>query len=315
MGLDDEIRVLDRLVADGLVAPGARPAALATLTRPPTRAEWAAFLHPFGLAVGTASALAGVLYLVAFNWAALGFLPKLAGAAALVVASTATAAWAGPRSLVGTLGCVAGAVTAGAPLVLYSQYWQSGADPWLLFAVWAGLGVPFALASRSPAAWAVVIVLADVALQTGVTPFGLQVGAVVWTTAAVVHLGLGLAARGRWLEHALRLFAAWVLFSHGAWAVIESEAAGAPAFALGVLGGLGLQVGYPSGRVGGPAATMALTTAVGLLFVGGCRWWVDQDPGLVLLLFGPGLALLLAVVGSFAWLLGVPRHRARQGDA
>ena len=43
------------------------------------------------------------------------------------------------------------AVLAGSALVVYSQVYQSGADPWELFASWTVLALPFVLAARTPA--------------------------------------------------------------------------------------------------------------------------------------------------------------------
>lgn len=317
MALEEEVRVVDLLIAEGHVPPADRPGLVAALSRAPDLEAWSALVHRGGLATGTASALAGVLYLVAFNWEALGFVPKLLAALALPAAAGVGAAWVGPRSLLGTLCSVAGAVTVGAGLVVYSQHWQSGADPWQLFAAWAVLAAPFVLASRSPAAWAVALTLVDLTIAVAVRELSEPVLAGLLTAAALVHLALARLFADTWLDHVLRLVAVGTLGSLAIAFVWAREPELLPAWLLIGLGGLGIQAPYAVGRVGGAAAALGYTAVVAVAFTELFKLLADARVDLAFGLVTAGFALFAATLVGFGWLSGVPRARARleRGDA
>jgi uncharacterized membrane protein len=56
------------------------------------------------------------------------------------------------------------ALLVGPLLGVYGQTYQTGADPWGLFALWAALIAPWALVARTPALWLVEVVLIDTAI-------------------------------------------------------------------------------------------------------------------------------------------------------
>ncbi|MEZ5843823.1 MAG: GDYXXLXY domain-containing protein [Hyphomicrobiaceae bacterium] len=103
----------------------------------------------------------GVVLWVAAHWLAIG----TTGRFVLVGIVTLAAGMVAARSdrarpaaaLVGILGT-------GGLLALYGQTFQTGADPWQLFALWAALAVPWALAARSDAVWVLVVMVAATAL-------------------------------------------------------------------------------------------------------------------------------------------------------
>jgi uncharacterized membrane protein len=63
-----------------------------------------------------------------------------------------------------TPGLIVSFLAAGGLLALIGQTYQTGADPWSLFAIWAAVGVPWALAARSDALWVVWTVVAMLAI-------------------------------------------------------------------------------------------------------------------------------------------------------
>lgn len=92
---------------------------------------------------------AGLVCWIAANWQDVSRLAKLglAGAVFVVFALATLAPRWRAASALGAL------VALGALLALVGQLYPTGADAWLLFAAWAGLGLPFALAARADACW------------------------------------------------------------------------------------------------------------------------------------------------------------------
>jgi uncharacterized membrane protein len=174
--------VLDALA----VPPGARAAVLAVGTRTPSALEWRRFLASALLLVGTGLLLSGVVSFFAFNWAALGKLGKFALLAA-GVSGCALAAVRAPDSLVSRVLLFAASVLLGALLAVYGQTYQTGADPWGLFGVWALLILPWTLAACFTPLWLLWIALVDLA-------FGLYVAQVLATPRWDVTTLVGIVA-------------------------------------------------------------------------------------------------------------------------
>jgi uncharacterized membrane-anchored protein/uncharacterized membrane protein len=83
----------------------------------------------------------------------------------------------------------------GGLFALIGQAYQTGADPWSLFAIWAALTLPFALAARSDAVWSgwIIVALAAVTLwshNAGNGLFAERLGAGIVLTAWALALGL-----------------------------------------------------------------------------------------------------------------------------
>ena len=165
---------------------------------------WAHHLVP-GLAV-LAAALAGLglVFWVAAQWHTLGRIERLAWLQAtlgmLALGALLRPAARVPLSLLLLL-------STGALLAGFGQAYQTGADTWQLFALWAALMLPLALGLRSDVLWApwALLALSAVALwvqtHTGhgwrAQPHDLPAHAVGWGLAlgAVALLGPPLRAR------------------------------------------------------------------------------------------------------------------------
>ena len=97
---------------------------------------------------------------------------RFAGAQALLAVCALAAAWAGLRlrTAAGARGAIPGALLAlagillGALLALLGQTYQTGADTWELFAWWAVLLLPWALAAASQAVWLLWTLVVNVAM-------------------------------------------------------------------------------------------------------------------------------------------------------
>jgi uncharacterized membrane protein len=162
----DQLATPDRLRA-ALAAAGASDATmargLAIADATPSRREWASFLSTALLLLGAALVLAGTISFFAFNWASLGRYGKFAlleGA----VAACAIAGWKYHEALVGRVTLFAAGVLVGPLLGVYGQTYQTGADPWGLFAAWALLIAPWVVAACFTPLWLLAIALVDTAL-------------------------------------------------------------------------------------------------------------------------------------------------------
>ncbi|MEE4163001.1 MAG: DUF2157 domain-containing protein [Woeseiaceae bacterium] len=132
---------------------------------------WADWSLKALLALGAGHLLAGIVFFFAYNWADLPLLGKFAVLEAGIVL-TAVAALVVRLERPGGQALLIGAtVLTGTLLAVIGQVYQTGADAWQLFALWALLTLPWALASRSAAHWLVWLVVAFVAATT----YGFQV--------------------------------------------------------------------------------------------------------------------------------------------
>jgi uncharacterized membrane protein len=122
----------------------------------------------------------GLLMWLAANW---GDMPRVARFALLqgVVVVMAVGAWRLPRWRA-PLGLLA-LVSTGGLFAFFGMTYQTGADPWQLFVLWAALTLPLALAVRSDVVWAPWVLVA-------------MVGVSLWTHT---HLGYSWWPRPAWL--------------------------------------------------------------------------------------------------------------------
>jgi uncharacterized membrane-anchored protein/uncharacterized membrane protein len=132
---------------------------------------WRAFLARATLGLGLLLLASAAICWVAANWGGMTKMQRLGDAQGLLTASALLAAWlyfrpAATRVAVHGRACVIGlaAVLLGALLALVGQTYQTGADNWELFATWAALLLPWAVAARSQGVWLLWIAVANLAL-------------------------------------------------------------------------------------------------------------------------------------------------------
>lgn len=158
--------------------------------------EPAALAHwlPRGVAV-LAAALGGlgVVMWIAANWETLGRFGRFGLLQALVLAAGVGAAMRpaarAPMGLLALLGI-------GALFAYFGQTYQTGADAWQLFALWAALALPLCLGARSDVLWApwALVAMTAIALWThthsghrwSVDPHQLPVHLLAWAAALLM---------------------------------------------------------------------------------------------------------------------------------
>lgn len=154
---------------------------------------------PRGLAVlGAALGGFGLVMWIAAHWGDLGRHGRFALLMAFVAVMGAGAAWRpaarAPLGLLAFLGI-------GALFAHFGQTYQTGADPWQLFALWAALSLPLCLGARSDVLWApwALVVAVAISLWTHarlgqrweVPADDLATHAVAGGAAVLLVLGLG----------------------------------------------------------------------------------------------------------------------------
>jgi Predicted membrane protein (DUF2157) len=130
----------------------------------PGAAEWRAFAsRALGMA-GVAAVGAGIIFFIAANWQAMGVMGHFALLEAALLMCVAIAWWSAGRANVLPAALILATLVTGALLALFGQTYQTGADVYELFLMWALLTLPFALAGMSGAVWAVSLCVLNVAL-------------------------------------------------------------------------------------------------------------------------------------------------------
>ncbi len=130
----------------------------------PDAAAWRAFAIRLLNAAGIGALGAGIIFFVAANWQDYGLMGRFAILQAAFVACVGIAFWRPPPGAIGPLALVLATLVTGALLALFGQSYQTGADLYELFFIWAALSLPFALAGRSGAVWATWWIVLNVGL-------------------------------------------------------------------------------------------------------------------------------------------------------
>lgn len=166
----------------------------------PAPALWRSFLDHLTLWLAVGLLGAALICFVAANWESLGRFARLYGLQGVLVLA-ALAAWKlGLRTMAGQAALVLAGVVLGGLLALIGQTYQTGADTWQLFALWAALLLPWTIAGAGTGPALLWIIVANVALA-------LWLGE-RFADGRIVGLGLGafnLALFALWRGPAQRL--------------------------------------------------------------------------------------------------------------
>lgn len=159
--------------------------------------------------LGAALGGLGILFWIAANWQLLSHAGRFA-LLETVLALTLLGAWRRPSARVPL--SLLGFLTCGGLFAQLGQTYQTGADPWQLFALWAALSLPLCASVRHDALWTVWAVVALTATLLGISePF---VGSVLygslgsWVPAIALALIFRAAGRGVWPVRLCMIYAA-----------------------------------------------------------------------------------------------------------
>ncbi len=117
------------------------------------RLQWRRWIMRLSFGLGIALFLLGIVFFFAYNWHAMPKWSKLALLEGAMLVSFALAAVLGIKRLPGQCLLLAGTVFIGVFFAVFGQIYQTGADAWQLFALWALLMLGFVGLSRFPGQW------------------------------------------------------------------------------------------------------------------------------------------------------------------
>jgi uncharacterized membrane protein len=130
----------------------------------PSAAQWRDFLERLLTWLGATLIAAAAVYFVAANWQALGRYAKFALVEGALVVALACAWWRDLDSVAGRAALFAAAVLTGVLLALVGQVYQTGADTFELFALWAAAITAWVMVGRQPALWLLWLALVNLAV-------------------------------------------------------------------------------------------------------------------------------------------------------
>ena len=224
---------------------------LAGLEREPPQLQ--AYLPRAVAILGAALAGLGIIFWIAANWALFGRFGRFALLEGIFVLMCGTAlwrpVWRAPLTLLAML-CIGGF------FACFGQSYQSGADPWQLFALWSALALPLCLGVRSDVLWMPwsLLVISAVSLwvraysggQWSVSADDLPAHALAWGAALALAFGLGPRLRrfsgaGPWSFRTALLLLLGMVTATALAALFQQSLAPQYALALVVLsGGVGV---------------------------------------------------------------------------
>lgn len=283
---------------------------------------------PFGIAI-MAAALGGlgIIFWIAANWESLSRTGRFALLQALIV-TMCTGALFRPAArpalaLLALLGI-------GGLFAYFGQTYQTGADPWQLFAIWAALSLPLCLGVRHDALWApwALICMSAIALWIhahaghGWKVSGADLGyhLAAWGAALLLVFALspGLSrytGAGVWGMRVAVTLTTFIITWSGVFALFDSSVA--PQYALGLAVLAGAAAALCSARFHDTFALSAIGLALNVMLVAGLsRFLLDnsgRDPIFQTMLIGLVAAGMLAATVKLA--IAVARKHAQGAPA
>ena len=208
------------MIEQGAIPAENIDAALAATKIQPDGKAWLTFIDRLLLWLGGLALAFASVFFIAYNWGEIGRFAKFAMVEGLIALAIA-AHWKMNTQAIGQkVSLLVATILLGVLLALYGQTYQTGADSWQLFAVWALLMLPWAFIGRFAAIWILWVLLINLSLVLYQQTFGdvfdvvfASGTGILWTTFVFNTLALllweYLANTRNWLAErwAIRLLA------------------------------------------------------------------------------------------------------------
>lgn len=207
---------LRRLAHDGYLSARSLDRALVIAGHTPTPPDWRRFVDILLLLLGAGLSLSGILFFFAYNWADMPRLAKFGLIEGAMLLAVALAAYKGLGSLAGQVALLAAAVLVGVLQAVFGQIYQTGADSYLLFLIWALLIIGWVAIGNYAPLWLLLLVLLNLSLSfywtqvLGAFNTALYLGLValntLWLLAWELARSRGIAwLSGRWMPRVVAL--------------------------------------------------------------------------------------------------------------
>ena len=125
--------------------------------------NWIKWIERLTLGLGTALILAGIIFFFAYNWADMSKWAKLGLIEVGIILGLISTAFFSLKTLPGQLSLLTSSVLVGVFMAVFGQIYQTGADPFELFAAWAVLILPWAILANFISLWLVWLVIVNIA--------------------------------------------------------------------------------------------------------------------------------------------------------
>lgn len=159
-------------IAQGRVQSDALLTALRLAGLSPSRRDWYHFFTQLTLWLGVICCATGVIFFFAYNWQAMGRFAKFGLVELLIIASLALCWRLEIKRITAQAVLLFAILLVGALLALVGQTYQTGADTYELFAVWAMAVLPWVAVSCFGALWLLWLTLINLATLLYYQTFG-----------------------------------------------------------------------------------------------------------------------------------------------
>lgn len=157
-------RQLMALIERGAIADKQVVKAVQAAELYPSGRAWQRFMDRLLLWLGSLALACAMLFFVAYHWVEMGRLWRLGMVQASLVLAIVVYWRAAEHTVLAQVALLTAALLLGVLLGLFGQVYQTGADTWQLFFVWALLLLPWALLGRQAALWVVWLTLGNLAI-------------------------------------------------------------------------------------------------------------------------------------------------------
>lgn len=154
-------QMIDQLSSYGLITSDARNYAMSILY--PAQ-NWGVWLSRLLLVLGVSLILSGIVYFFAFNWTKITPAMKLGSIQLAILGCFGALYFCGLAYLSGKIMLLSASVLVGVFLAVFGQIYQTGADAYNLFMMWALFILPWVILSEFAALWLVWLVVSNIFL-------------------------------------------------------------------------------------------------------------------------------------------------------
>lgn len=159
--MTNERQILLNWAAEGKIEPDNLAESLKVCNASPLSTSWINFLRLSMMWLGIVAVSSGVIFFFAYNWQEMSRLTKFSLIEISMVLSAIVYVRLSSNPLITTATLMGMTLLTGGLLALVGQSYQTGADPWQLFAIWSLLMLPWAVISRSNVLWIFWLVLVN----------------------------------------------------------------------------------------------------------------------------------------------------------